>query len=88
MKRLVQFQVELIKWKRTKDKEIESLKFKLSEKEEQNKMLEAQLNIHLTNDQRIVSENKILKSDCKELEMKLCSSQSEHRLMSDQFRKH
>ena len=50
-------------------------------------MLEAQLNRHLTNEQRIVAENKILKSDCKELEMKLCSNQSEHRLMSDQFRK-
>ena len=72
---------------KNKDKEIENLKFKLSEKEEQNKMLEAQLNRHLTNEQRIVSENKILKSDCKELETKLCSSQSEHRLISDQFRK-
>ena len=50
-------------------------------------MLEAQLNRHLTNEQRIVSENKILKSDCKELEIKLGSNQSEHRLMSDQFRK-
>ena len=72
---------------KNKDKEIENLKFKLSEKEEQNKMLEAQLKRHLTNEQRIVSENKILKCDCKELEMKQCSSQSEHRLMSDQFRK-
>ena len=60
------------KMEKNKDKEIENLKFKLSEKEEQNKMLEAQLNTHLINEQRIVSENKILKSDCKELETKLC----------------